>query len=192
MNEFLEIFGGLSLSSVITFIAAMAFLITIAIKVYKVIVKNHDAIQEKENLLEELQKDMKEIKQNPTVTQEEWKELKEKQDGLEIILNEILETQKKIGEKQDTFEKENRAYNLNKLRDRLLQSYRYYTSDEKNPMKAWSEMEKEAFDKLFQDYEALDGDGFMHSVVSPEMASLEVINMNNQEKITELMKSRKG
>lgn len=192
MDEFLQIFGGISLSTVVTFIVAIAFLVTIGIKAYKIIVTNHDSIQEKETALEKLQKDVKEIKENPTVTKKEWKELKDKQDSLETALNEILEAQKVIVAKQDAFEAESRSHNLNKLRNQLLQSYRYYTSEERNPMTAWSEMEKEAFDKLFKDYEDLGGNGFMHTIVEPAMASLEVIDMGSQDRITELMKSRKG
>lgn len=192
MDELLQIFGKIPLSDVIIFIAAMGFLVTIGMKVYKIIVSGHDAIQEKENLLEQLQKDIKEIKDNPTVTREEWKILKNKQDSLESVLNEILKTQKILAEKQENFEAENKAHNLNKLRDRLIQSYRYYTSEEKNPLKAWSEMEQEAFNNLFEDYETLGGNGFMHSTVAPAMSALEVISMSNQDKITELMKSRRG
>lgn len=192
MDELLQIFGKIPLSDVIIFIAAMGFLVTIGMKVYKIIVSGHDAIQEKENLLEQLQKDIKEIKDNPTVTREEWKILKSKQDSLESVLNEILKTQKILAEKQENFEAENKAHNLNKLRDRLIQSYRYYTSEEKNPLKAWSEMEQEAFNNLFEDYETLGGNGFMHSTVAPAMSALEVISMSNQDKITELMKSRRG
>ena len=192
MDELLQIFGKIPLSDVIIFIAAMGFLVTIGMKVYKIIVSGHDAIQEKENLLEQLQKDIKEIKDNPTVTREEWKILKSKQNSLESVLNEILKTQKILAEKQENFEAENKAHNLNKLRDRLIQSYRYYTSEEKNPLKAWSEMEQEAFNNLFEDYETLGGNGFMHSTVAPAMSALEVISMSNQDKITELMKSRRG
>lgn len=192
MDGFLQLFGKIPLSDVILFITAMGFLITIGIKMYKAIVAGHDAIQEKENLLEKLQKDIKEIKNTPTVTKEEWKVLKDKQDTLEEVLKEILETQKTLADKQESFEEENRAHNLNKLRDRLIQSYRYYTSEEKNPLKAWSEMEQEAFNSLFEDYELLGGNGFMHSTVAPAMSSLEVVNMNNHDRITELMKSRRG
>ena len=56
-----------------------------------------------------------------------------------------------------------------------MSSYQYYTASKKRPLRAWSEMEKEAFDKLFYDYEELGGDGFMHSTVEPAMACLEVV-----------------
>ena len=192
MDEFLQIFGDIPLSTVVIFIVAIAFLATIGLKTYKIIVISHDAIQEKETALEKLQKDVKGMKENPTVTKKEWEELKNKQDNLEKVLNEILEAQKVIVAKQDAFEVENRLHNLNKLRDSLLQNYRYYSSIEKNPLGAWSEMEQDAFDNLLKDYETLGGNGFIHTTVAPAMATLEIIPMDNQDRITELMKSRKG
>ena len=78
-----------------------------------------------------------------------------------------------------------------KLRDRLLQSHRYFTSPEKNPLHAWSEMEADAFWSMFKEYENAKGNGHMHTVVQPEMRALEVIPMHEDAKIAELMESRK-
>ena len=192
MDEFLQIFGDITLSTAVTFIVALIFFATVGVKLYKIIVENHDTFQEKEALFEKLQKEVREIKENPTIGVQNLRELKDRQNNLESMLNKILEEQKSIQIKQKTFEEEVRLHNLNKLRDRLLQSYRYYTNIEKNPLRAWSEMEQEAFNKLFEDYESLGGNGFMHTIVAPAMASLEVIRMDNQNKIEELMRSRKG
>lgn len=192
MADFLKIFGEMSVSSITIFITAIVFLCTIGIKVYQTITTFHDKIQEKNDSLEELKKSMKEIKENPIITKEDWEQLKDKQDCLEKSLKEILEVQKDLAAKQEEFELESKKLNLNRLRDRLLQSYRYYTSEEKNPLQAWLEMEYEAFEKLFQNYEELGGDGFMHSTVEPAMAQLEIISMEDSEKVSILMKSRKG
>lgn len=178
MDELIQLFGNIPFSTVIIFIAAMGFLIAICTKCYNFIVKNHDAFQEKDQTLDHLKLDMQEMKKD--------------QKKLEDMLDKILESQKDIISRQEAFEAENRTHNLNKLRDRLLQSYRYYTSTEKNPLAAWSEMEREAFFNLFHDYESLGGNGFMHSTVEPAMSALEVIPMNNEDRITDLMKSRKG
>lgn len=178
MDELIQLFGDIPLSTVIIFIAAMGFLIAICVKCYNFIVKNHDAFQEKDQVLEHLKLDVQEMKKD--------------QKGLEDTLKEILRIQKDIIAKQEAFEAENRVHSLNKLRDRLLQSYRYYTSTEKNPLGAWSEMEREAFFNLFHDYENLGGNGFIHSTVEPAMSALEVVSMNNENRITDLMKSRKG
>lgn len=191
MDEFIQLFGKIPLSTVVIFIAAISFLIATGSKVYKFIVKTHDSLQEKNQVLDDLKRDVRELKEH-TASKEQWKELKEKQSNLEEILNQILETQKILVEKQQTFEEENHSHNVNRLRDRLLQSYRYYTSEVKNPLLAWTEMEKEAFDNLLADYYAQGGNSFVHTKVDPEMASLEVVSLSDSERMAELSKSRKG
>ena len=52
-------------------------------------------------------------------------------------------------------------------------------------------MEYDAFWEMFKDYERVDGDGHMHTVVQPAMRMLDVIRMEDTEKIAELMKSRR-
>ena len=178
MEYFLQLFGAIPLSTVIVFIAAVAFLVGLNIKVYKFIVTNHDKLQEKDETFKKIIDCLEEVKQ-------EQKELKE-------AVNELRGAQQEIAEKQDIFEEQHRNHSLNKLRDRLLSSYRYYTDPKKNPLQAWSEMEKEAFDKLFYDYEELGGDGFMHSTVEPAMAALEVVLMTDTARLAEVMKQRLG
>lgn len=178
MEYILQLFGAIPLSTVIVFIAAVASLVVLCIKVYKFIVISHDKLQEKDETLKKIVDCLEEVKQ-------EQKELKE-------AINELRGAQQEIAEKQDIFEEQHRNHSLNRLRDRLLGSYRYYTDPRKNPLHAWSEMEKEAFDKLFYDYEELGGDGFMHSTVEPAMAALEVVLMTDTARLAEVMKQRLG
>ena len=72
---------------------------------------------------------------------------------------------------------ETKRLKRNELRDKLISSYRYFTSTEHNPDHCWNEMEAEAFWHLFSDYEAMDGNGFMHKTVKPAMEMLTVIKM---------------
>ena len=51
-------------------------------------------------------------------------------------------------------------------------------------------MESQSFWSMFSDYEDLGGDGFVHSTVEPAMRALEVIDMNDFQRIGEAMKSR--
>lgn len=178
MQYLIEIFGGISLSTAIIFIAAIGFVIALLVKAYKFIVKNHDEVQDKEQMLLDIK--------------EELIKIQNKQSEMEKNIDTIKNAQITLTQKQEKFEARNRSYELNRLRDNLLQSYRYYTSEDRNPLQAWSEMEKDAFDKLFQDYEERGGDGFMHSTVEPAMASLNVIQMNDTEGFIKLMRSRKG
>ena len=66
----------------------------------------------------------------------------------------------------------------NELREKLLNSYRHFTSFETNPKQEWNEMEAEAFWHIYKDYEELGGNGFMHSTVKPAMEHLNVVKIN--------------
>jgi hypothetical protein len=79
----------------------------------------------------------------------------------------------------------------NAIRAKLLDEFRLFTDEHKNPMQAWSEMEHHAFFKLVSDYEALHGNDYVHSDVLPAMNRLEVIPMSDKEKLLELMQSRR-
>ncbi len=65
----------------------------------------------------------------------------------------------------------------NKLRDLLLQNYRYYTNNEVNPSHSWTRMESEAFWELFKDYEEAGGNGYVHTVVQPAMLDLTITDV---------------
>lgn len=177
MQYLLQVFDNISFSSIIIFVAAMCFLGNLIIKAYKGIVSFHDSLQERDKIIKETSDDIKEIRNN-------YKDLSSQ-------IAEILERQNEIEIKQNKIEEKNKKYNLNKTRDRLLQSYRYYVSPS-NPTQSWSEMEKETFYSSFQDYEELGGNGYMHSTVEPAMAALTVIKMSDKEGLTKLMESRKG
>ena len=79
----------------------------------------------------------------------------------------------------------------NTIRAKLLDEYRLFTDETKNPMLAWSEMEHHAFFELVKDYEDLGGNDFVHSTVLPAMNGLSVILMSDKQALLELMHSRK-
>lgn len=103
------------------------------------------------------------------------------------IKNSVLENQHVLNTRLDRLEKREK----NSIRAKLLDEHRLFTSIEKNPMHAWTEMEHHAFFKLVEDYEDLGGNDYVHSVVLPEMNSLEVIPMSDLARLAELMSSRK-
>lgn len=79
----------------------------------------------------------------------------------------------------------------NAIRAKLLDEFRLFTDAHKNPMQAWSEMEHHAFFKLVKDYEALNGNDYVHSDVIPAMNKLVVIPMSDKEALLKLMQSRR-
>ena len=111
----------------------------------------------------------------------------------------ILETCKKI---QDGVDKTQEALNIrldkledrerNALRAKILEMHRLFTSKKKNPMQAWTEMERDAFNDLITDYESLNGNGHVHTVVIPEMNMLRVILMTDINALAELFHSREA
>jgi len=103
-------------------------------------------------------------------------ELKNKMDKLEASVDEIMAETKAL-------RMENNTSKVNELRDRLLQSYRYYTSPDQKTPGAWNEMESDAFWRLFKDYERRGGDGYMHTTVQPAMEKLKVIKLTDVENI---------
>lgn len=78
----------------------------------------------------------------------------------------------------------------NALRAKILDEYRLYTDERKNPLKAWSEMEHHSFFKLVEDYESLGGNDYVHRTIIPAMNELDVISMSDLDKLKELYQSR--
>ena len=78
----------------------------------------------------------------------------------------------------------------NALRAKILDEYRFYTDERKNPLKAWSEMEHHSFFKLVEDYESLGGNDYVHGTIIPAMNELDVISMSDSDRLKELYQSR--
>ena len=174
MSYFIDAFGGVTLGVVAVYIAAIAFLAPLCVKLYRKIIKKYERKKKKEDTLSQIARDVK--------------SLKEEQNVIKDSINELKTAQQEIAERQLKTE----ARSLNDLRDKLLSNWRYYTDSDRNPMHAWSDMEKEAFGLLFADYEEMGGNGFMHTTVQPALEALEVIPTADSERFTALMQSRKG
>jgi hypothetical protein len=99
----------------------------------------------------------------------------------------VKENQDVLNMRLDRLEKREK----NAIRAKLLEEYRLFTDESKNPMLAWSEMEHHAFFELVKDYEELNGNDFVHSTVLPAMNELTVILMSDKHALLELMHSRK-
>ena len=102
------------------------------------------------------------------------------------IKDSVKENQNILNNRLDRLEKREK----NALRAKILDEYRLFTDESKNPMRAWSEMEHHAFFELVKDYEDLGGNDFVHSVVLPAINTLEVVLMSNKLRLAELMASR--
>ena len=183
LDQFLKIFGNLTIETLVVLILAITF----CYKGYKqfskflenkkeLAIQKHEAEKEKDAqlklALEEVAKYPQYREQSRKIQQEfrqEIDELKTSQQTLVDTQQSIQETLKDMQEKRDKREK-------NKLRDKLLQNYRYYTDVKRNPEQSWTKMESEAFWELFGDYEDMGGDGYMHTIVQPAMNTLKIID----------------
>ena len=184
LKEFLQVFGEIKVATVVIVIAAFIFLF----KIYKAVAAY---FREKYRLEMEKEKQMqgilKQVEMYP-----KWREQSiERQKEFTKAIDKLQQNQAEITKELKDIEERRKKTKRNELRDRLLQTYRYFTNKEKNPMLAWSEMEAEAFWKVFGDYEEAGGDGDMHSTVQPAMRRLEVVPMHEQERVSALMQSRR-
>jgi hypothetical protein len=94
---------------------------------------------------------------------------------LDNKVSELAEKQREMSARQEEIVKEQNETKKNELRDRLLQAYRYY--DKKG---SWNEMEKDAFWKLFGEYDKRDGNGYIHKEVKPRMEKLKVVSLDDE------------
>ena len=177
MDSFLKLFGNYTVADAVTVILVIVF-------IYGIYNKIKPCIKNKFNRGER----MNDIVEN----YQEWRQQSINiQKQLSDAIDELKLGQERNSKRLEQIDSDNKKREINRLRDRLLQSYRYYTSSEKNPMHAWSEMESDVFWSIFADYEGLGGNGHMHTEVQPEMRRLIVVHMDEHEKLIELMQSRK-
>ena len=76
---------------------------------------------------------------------------------------------------------ENREKNA--LREKIYHLWRTFTDLNLNPMQAWTDMERHSFNELVKDYESLGGNDYVHKVIIPAMARLNVIYMEDLEAV---------
>ena len=183
LNETKEIFGAMTVGFLIELILAAVFIIVAYTKLKDKIIGTY---KEREQQKEDIKKALDGAEDIPNLKDE----LKSTEDRIidlcQTIQDGVNENQRILNERLDRLENRER----NDLRDKILERHRLFTSKKKNPLQAWSEMERDAFFELIGDYEDLNGNGHVHTVVIPEMNMLRVIRMTNLESLAELFHSR--
>ena len=162
----------------------------------------NDSIENKLKILEERKQqkdDIQEALDGVRALPNYRKQSLEIQNQLKDADDKILETCQKI---QDGVNENHRILNerldrledreRNALREKILHMHRMFTSVKRNPMQAWSEMERDSFNELIKDYESLNGNGHVHTVVIPDMNKLRVSLMTDSEELAELFHSREA
>ena len=183
MDEFLKVFGEMTVATAVYIVAATAFIFAVYKRCKKAIIEKY---KKKQKEKEQIKRILEQVEQYP-----KWR-----QQSLEIQkqynrdIAELKERQEKNIKNVKELQEELRKRAVSDLRDRLLQLFRYYSSKQKNPMQAWSEMESRAFWDMYGDYKDAGGNGHMETEVKPKMRALEVIPMEETEKIKLLAESR--
>ena len=189
MEEFLELFGhyevlGLTVYKWFLVFGATIFGVKILRKAWKLLKATYEEYKERQ---ERLQEALSQVSKYPTWHQQSIDIRTELSNELKKLAQNTEENTRRLSE----FEEEIKNRDRNKLKSELLKWFHYYTNSAKNPQHAWIEMEADVFWSSFSDYEDLDGNGFMHSDVQPAMNQLEVIKMDDPERVMDLYASRK-
>lgn len=172
LDEFIALFGDVTILHAVEVVLAIAFAIGIYKKVKDYLIKKHDAEMAKNA---ELQEALTAVRKYP-----EWHQQSlDIQKMFKAEIQELRDIHQETSDRLIKMEADNKRRERNKLRDRLLQNFRYYTNLETNPSQTWTRMESEAFWELFKDYEDADGNGYVHTEVLPAMQKLRVIDHNN-------------
>lgn len=186
-DEFLNIFGDITVLQVTEFVLAVIFMIFIYKKVKKYFDAKAKSELEKATAEKERDAKIKEaldaVHKYPQYRQQsieiqhklesQISELKELHKDTVKELNTVSETVHRMEETETRRER-------NKMRDTLLQSHRYYTNPNTNPSGSWTRVESETFWELYSEYEAAGGNGYMHTDVVPEMRLLKVIDVGEE------------
>lgn len=183
IEQFLTIFGDIRLEFIIVLILAGVFVWNVYMKIKafldqkaNLLIEKHEAEKQKD---EQLKQVLYEVNQYPKYREQSRKiqeTFQHEIDELKLAQTELSNTQQEIHAELKQMKETNDRRERNKIRDRLLQSYRYYTNKETNPTQSWSRMEADAFWALFRDYEDAGGDDYMHSDVQPAMNLLTIVD----------------
>lgn len=192
LEEVKSIFGPLTVSVIIDLVIAIVTIIIAYKKLQNKIIGSYKERQQQKDDIEEA---LTGVRSLPTYRQQSLQIQKELKDNDSAILNtckeiqnEVNENQRILNERLDKLEDRER----NALREKILSMHRLFTNKKRNPMQAWSEMERDSFNDLIADYESLNGNGHVHSVVIPEMNLLHVIVMSDTAGLNELFHSREA
>ena len=192
LNEIKEILGSVPFSIVIEIVVAVVGIWIAYKKLQDKIIGSYEERKKQREDIDEALEGVRALPDYRKKSIEIQKELKDTDkkilDTCNLIQDGVNENHRILNERLDRLEDRER----NALRAKILDMHRLFTSKKKNPMQAWTEMERDAFNDLITDYESLDGNGHIHTVVIPEMNQLRVILMTDVEALTKLFHSREA
>ena len=206
MEAFLKLFGNITILEVVEFVLAVSFLVVAFIKFVKFVNKKHDVDQQRTADIQEALAGARSVPKCQEHSKQVHKELKDEittvHDNLETkILNLEQKVDTKIDGLQDTLDgimkhlqeidDDRKKRERNRAREELLQGHRMFCDVDKNPMKAWSQLEHDSWMARYDDYIECGGNGDMQRRIYPDMCDLMIVHMDDEQKLYELMRSRK-
>lgn len=175
LDEFLTVFGNITVLEVVEFLIAVGFIIA-AYKTYKKrMIEKHEVEKAKDKKLDEALDGVRKYPEYRQQSIDIQKMLTDEIQGLKLRMDNIELNINNVKERMEEIESDNREREQHKLRDKLLSHYKYYTNPDTNPDLSWTEMEANAFWSLADEYEKAGGNGDMHDRVFPAMRMLKVI-----------------
>lgn len=171
-NAFIEFVGDVTVLEATVGIGAIVFMYKLYQKVSTKICEKHDTEQEYKSKLDEaydgVHNKYPEYRQQSLQIQ---KDLTARMDSMSQAIDVLMQ---KITKMEDDDDRRERT----RLRDLLLQNFRYYTNKDTNPSQTWTRVESETFWELYREYEGSGGNGYMHTDVVPVMQRLQIVDGN--------------
>lgn len=194
-EAFINMFGNLTVLHVIEFCFAMYFIIRVSIDAIKFINKKHDEEQQKSADLAEALSGVRQMPQYRADSIKIRNQLEQKIVDVHDEMNDKFEDVSNkfdaVMDRLNAMDAEGKKRARNRIREELMREHRMFTDPIKNPMKAWSSLEHDSWFALYDDYLDCNGNGDMQYRICPEMNNLDIIHMDDTEKLYELMHSRK-
>lgn len=176
-DEFIKIFGDITVLNVVEVVIAGLFLYMLYKKAKDYLINIHEINKARDEQLEEALKAVRKYPEYRKQSVDIQNELKTEIQGLRDSQEQLASHMEQLSLRMSISEQDAKTRTRNRLEDKLLEHYRHYTNEKTNPSLSWTRMESDAFWRLFKDYEAVGGDGYMHSTVQPAMNKLTVIDI---------------
>lgn len=190
LEEFNNVFGTMTITLLIELIIAGIFIWVAYKKLRDKIIGSYEERKQQRTDIDEALQGVRNLPKYRAQSIAIQQELKTNDDTILDVCKQIQagvdRNQEILNQRLDKLEDRER----NSLRAKIIEMHRIFTNIKMNPMQAWSEMERDAFFDLIRDYESLNGNGYIHTEVIPQMNGLRVIQMSDTKTLAELFHSR--
>ena len=191
----INMFGNLTILHVVEFFFAMYFIIRVSKDAIAFINRKHDEEQQKTADVAEALAGVRAMpayrQQSVEIQGQLNQKITDVHDEMNNKFDELTKKFDAVMDRLNSMDAESKKRARNRIREELMRGHRMFTDPIKNPMKAWSSLEHDSWFAQYEDYLDCNGNGDMQYRICPEMNNLDIIHMDDTEKLYELMHSRK-